>query len=148
MELKELKDMIEPVENWEYELSGTRQVGKSYIQNLLNNKNKVINDLLKRISNLEFEVERLENENKEFYKLMEMQNKREYRSKFLKDFQKEYGKNVFPDYDEIYKRYDDYKSRIDKAIEYINNCSLPTTTNEYILSPNHLIDILKGVDKE
>lgn len=62
-------------------------------------KDKVINDLLKRISDLEFEVEKQE-------------------------------------------------QRIDKAIEYINNCSLPTTTNEYILSPNHLIDILKGVDKE
>ena len=60
MELKELKDMIEPVENWEYEFSGTREVGKSYMQNLLNNKDKVINDLLKRISDLEFEVERLE----------------------------------------------------------------------------------------
>ena len=65
----------------------------------LEKKDKVINDLLKKISDLEFEVEKQE-------------------------------------------------QRIDKAIEYINNCSLQTTTNEYILSPNHLIDILKGVDKK
>lgn len=66
-------------------------------------------------------IEKLEEENKEYSSLIEMQNKREYRSKFLKDFQKEKGKNVFPDYDEIYKRYDDYKARIDKAIENIEH---------------------------
>lgn len=66
-------------------------------------------------------IEKLEEENKEYSSLIEMQNKREYRSKFLKDFQKEKGKNVFPDYDEIYKRYNDYKARIDKAIENIEH---------------------------
>lgn len=121
-------------------------------------KDKVITQLLKRISDLEFEVERLENENEEFYKLMEMQNKREYRSKFLKDFQKEYGKNVFPDYDEIYKRYDNYKSRIDKAIEYIMTelisewdiknygCVSGSDLPAEAITP--ILEILKGVDKE
>lgn len=64
-------------------------------------------------------ITNLQKENEEFYQLMEMQNKREYRSKFLKDFQKEHGKNVFPDYDEVYKRYDDYKSRNEKAVELL-----------------------------
>ena len=112
-------------------------------------KDKVINDLLKKISDLEFEVERLEADNEEFYKLMEMQNKREYRSKFLKDFQKEHGKNVFPDYDEIYKRYDVYKSRTDKAIEYIE--IQQKIFDDYdIALDNILKNILEilGVDKE
>ena len=38
-----------------------------------------------------------------------LENKREYRSKFLKEFQEEFGTNTFPDYDEIYKRYDKIK---------------------------------------
>lgn len=43
----------------------------------------------------------------------------------------------------------DYKTKFDKAIEYLNdNCFLPTTTNEYIFSPKHLMNILKGDDKE
>lgn len=95
------------------------------------NKDKVINDLLKRISNLEFEVERLEKDNKKFINT-------------IKEVNKECN-NLF---NHLTKKDLDYKTRIDKAIEYINNCSLPTTTNEYILSPNHLIDILKGVNKE
>ena len=105
-------------------------------------KDKVINDLLKRISDLEFEVERLEADNEEFYKLMEIQNKREYRSKFLKDFQKEHGKNVFPDYDEIYKRYDDYKLRIDKAIEYIEE------KYDYILGDDTFLDHDERIERK
>ena len=56
-----------------------------------------------------------------------MQNKREYRSKFLKEFQQEYGTNTLPDYDEIYKRYDKLKKEnkrlnniIDELEKYIN----------------------------
>ena len=82
-------------------------------------KDKVINDLLKRISDLEFEVERLE-------KVIKVKDEGFKAS--TEDLCEE-------------------STKIDKAIEYINNCSLPTTTNEYILSPNHLIDILKGVDE-
>lgn len=67
------------------------------------------------------EIERLKEENKVLNSILEIQRKRQYHSKFLKDFQKENGKNVLPDFDEIYKRYDNYKDRIDKAIEYIKN---------------------------
>lgn len=41
--------------------------------------------------------------------IIRMQDKREYRSKFLKEFQAEYGKLAYPDYDEIYERYDKLK---------------------------------------
>jgi uncharacterized coiled-coil protein SlyX len=45
----------------------------------------------------------------------------------------------------------DYKDRIDKAIEYINEMTL--TSSGYAdygddLRPEHIIDILKGSDKE
>lgn len=59
-------------------------------------------------------IEQLEEENKYLKQLCQTQNNREYRSKFLKEFQKEHGKNVFPDYDEIYKRYDRLKEKIEQ----------------------------------
>lgn len=68
--------------------------------------------LLEYLDSLKEEVEAV-------YSILEMQNKREYHSKFLKDFQKEHGKHVFPDHDEIYKRYDDYKRRCEKATKLI-----------------------------
>jgi len=58
----------------------------------------------------------LEEDNYTYHQLMRMQNKREYRSKFLKDFQEEYGKNVMPDYDEIYKRYDKQKKQLKNSV--------------------------------
>ena len=60
-------------------------------------------------------IEQLEEEIIEYEFLINMQNSREYRSKFLKEFQKEHGKNVFPDYDEIYKRYDEMKVELQDA---------------------------------
>jgi len=102
-------------------------------------------------------ITNLQKENEEFYQLMEMQNKREYRSKFLKDFQKEHGENVFPDYDEIYKKYDDYKQRNEKAVEYIKSKKVIINT-DYIRIfdlfeieeqgyTNDLLNILQGGDE-
>lgn len=56
----------------------------------------------------------LEESDYTWHQLLKIQNKREYRSKFLKEFQAEFGKNVMPDYDEIYKRYDKQKELIKK----------------------------------
>lgn len=61
-------------------------------------------------------VKELEEDNYAYHQLMRMQNEREYRSKFLKDFEKEYGENVMPDYDEIYKRYDKQKKQLANSI--------------------------------
>lgn len=66
------------------------------------------------------ELEELREDNYAYHQLMKMQNAREYRSKFLKDFKKEFGENVMPDYDEIYIRYDKQKKEIknkDKDLE-------------------------------
>lgn len=121
----------------------------------LKNKDKVINDLLKRISDLEFEVERLEKVVKvkdEGFKastedLCEESTKVEKLEKLNKKLWEE-NTRLSNGRELEQNAIDTLRDRIDKAIEYINNCSLPTTTNEYILSPNHLIDILKGVDKK
>ena len=40
----QIRDMIEPIENWQY-VSGTRDIGKSYFQNLLNEKDEEIERL-------------------------------------------------------------------------------------------------------
>ena len=104
-------------------------------------KNKEIEELLNKLKNkaehyilYDYEVnlllsyiEELEEDNKYLKRLCETQNNREYRSKFLKEFQEEKGENVYPDYDEIYKRYDRLKeenkqleNNRDKAIEVID----------------------------
>ena len=102
--------------------------------------------LLDYITNLQEENEELREDNFAYHQLMKMQNQREYRSKFLKDFQKEHGKNVFPDYDEIYKRYDDYKTRNEKAIELLKDIKYDLDIEPwsiYQVKGNILFDLLK-----
>lgn len=92
----------------------------------LEKENKILSDGHKFLNN---KVEELEQELDILNYIQKIGREREYHSKFLKDFQKEHGKNVFPDHDEIYKRYDDYKKRVEKALKL-----------------NH--DIQKHLDKE
>lgn len=75
-----------------------------------------LENLITRYKELEERNRDLEEDNYAYHQLMRMQNEREYRSKFLKDFQKEYGKNVMPDYDEIYERYDKQKKQLENSI--------------------------------
>ena len=90
-----------------------------------------LNDRLKEVKKsngyLKQENEELIEDNYAYHQLMKIQNKREYRSKFLKEFQEEFGTNVFPDYDEIYKRYDKLK----KENERLKNgyCELKVKCN-------------------
>lgn len=74
------------------------------------------NEKAQAIENLIARNKELEEDNYAYHQLMQMQNKREYRSKFLKDFKAEYGENVMPDYDEIYKRYDKMKKELSNSI--------------------------------
>ena len=126
--------------------------------------------LLDYITNLQEELEDLRESDWAWHQTLKIQNKREYRSKFLKEFQEEYGTNTFPDYDEIYKRYDKLKkenekvhkeldyadnyniyliSKIDKAIEHIKQHQLIFENQYEELSgfDNHLLDILNGDDE-
>ena len=77
---------------------------------------RAIENLLKERQSDKERIKDLEEDNYVYHQLMRMQNEREYRSKFLKDFKKEYGENVMPDYDEIYKRYDKQKRQLENSI--------------------------------
>ena len=91
-----------------------------YITNLqeeLEEEKRIEQASLDTITNLQEEVEDLREDNYAYHQLIKIQNKREYRSKFLKEFQKEFGTNTFPDYDEIYKRYDKLKKENEKLKE-------------------------------
>lgn len=78
---------------------------------------QALDETMSEKMDLEKENEDLREDNYAYHQLMKMQNKREFRSKFLKEFQEEFGTNTFPDYDEIYKRYD----KIKKENERLNN---------------------------
>ena len=77
-------------------------------------KDNIIVMLTKQLNEKKEEIRNLKSELKEYKNIMEIGRKREYHSKFLKDFQEERGKNVFPDHDEIYKRYDKQKEIIER----------------------------------
>ena len=102
---------------------------------------------------LENEIERLKEEVNVLRAILNTQNEREYYSKFLKDFQKEKGKNVYPDFDEIYKRYDKQKEEIERLNNIINELEKYIRSNEWGIDykhsncRTHLLDILKGSDK-
>lgn len=170
---KQLKAVIE----------GLRHIANSGDGSSIQLSNKSCKRLLEKIEKLEEEVEDLREDNYTYHQLIRMENKREYRSKFLKEFQEEFGTNTFPDYDEIYKRYDkvkkekqklekiiieqdkeqrklfnhiakdDYKQRINKAIEFIEEHNVIGTNKEYLPSgiekcySLELMEILRG-DKE
>ena len=50
---KELKDMIEPIPNWDYTYiyDGSRTCGKSYFQNLLDEKDELLQKIQKIVDN-------------------------------------------------------------------------------------------------
>lgn len=114
------KDLIEKIPNWEYTYlyEGSRSFGKSYIQHLLNEKDKEIERLNNIISGLEeeFDKEHADNINR-MHELKE-------------EFDKEHIEKVYN------------KAIRDKAIEYIEN------SDKYDFSKCELLDILKGSDKE
>lgn len=115
-----------------------------YLKKYVNDKNMQYSEPMinaKDVKLLLDYIQELKQDNDEFYMLMKMQDKREYRSKFLKDFQKENGKNLYPDYDEIYKRYDDMKSRIEKASDFID--SIMTFKEKDIFDLKTIKEILK-----
>ena len=102
-----------------------------------------IETLLNLIDKLQKEIKELKEDNKSYKYILDMQNKREYRSKFLKDFQKENGKNMLPDYDEIYKRYDKQKEEIEELKQGIEELK---EINASLLWQRNNIDIPKLED--
>ena len=72
MNKKEIKDMIEPIPNWEftYRYDCSRTCGKSYTQSLLDEKDKKIKDLQKKVEQLEKENKELNNIINELEKIL------------------------------------------------------------------------------
>ena len=78
-----------------------------------------ITNFLVDVENMREELQNLREEDWAWHQVLKMQNAREYRSKFLKDFQREYSTSTYPDYDEIYKRYDKMKSKNEKLARQV-----------------------------
>lgn len=106
---------------------------------------KKIKDLLDYITNLK-------EENKEWSMIFDTFSKRPYAHKYLEEKKKELGnkKIIGLDSEMIYKDYYDYKSRNEKAIEYITseetiNMFSSINAREKWIKINHkLLNILKG----
>ena len=108
-------------------------------------RSKYVQYLENRIKELEEENQELRENDWAWHQLLKTQNEREYRSKFLKDFQKKYGKHVYPDYDEIYKRYDNMLNKlkdIDSNAQYIIDYGFDYDGFNTVKSLKGLIDML------
>lgn len=83
-----------------------------------------VNDLstvLNIIAKLQKENKELKSDNLEKARILEMFDDRKYRKKYLEERRKEETNLLYPDGDEIYKRYYEQKKQIDLMAEYINN---------------------------
>lgn len=83
-----------------------------------------VNDLstvLNLIAKLQKENKELKSDNLEKARILEMFDDRKYRKKYLEERRKEETNLLYPDGDEIYKRYYEQKKQIDLMAEYINN---------------------------
>lgn len=94
------------------------------------------------------EYQQLKEDVKTYKSILDMQHEREYYSKFLQDFQKEKGKHTFPDFDEVYKRYDIQKEKIERAIRRIEIVKADEdTTIETHRALEFVLQALIGDDK-
>ena len=89
--------------------------------------NDTIENILNELDRLQKENEKLISDNLEYQRIQDIFDKRTYRKKYLEERRKETPNLLYPDGDEIYKRYYEQKKQIDLMAEYINNiqdCSL------------------------
>ena len=91
---------------------------------------------IERLNNI---INELKEEVCEYEQLIDIQDKREYHKRYLEERRKEQPNLLYPDYDEIYKRYYAQKDIINKAIEYAEN-------NDEVRK--ELLSILRGKDNE
>lgn len=99
-----------------YDLLGFTVEDGAYMELL---EGMTITNFLVDVEDMRKELENLREEDWAWHQVLKMQNSREYRSKFLKDFQREYSTSTYPDYDEIYKRYDKMKSKNEKLARQV-----------------------------
>lgn len=82
---------------------------------------KEIDVVLELVEKLKKENKELKSDNLEKARILEMFNDRKYRKKYLEERRKEEPNLLYPDGDEIYKRYYEQKKQIDLMIKYIDN---------------------------
>ena len=80
---------------------------------------KVVKIVLNLISKLKKENEELKSDNLEKERLLEIFDNRKYRKRYLKERRKEEPNLLYPDGDEIYKRYYELKKQIDLMAEQL-----------------------------
>lgn len=73
------------------------------------------------VNKLQKENEELKSDNLEKERVLEIFDNRKYRKRYLKERRKEEPNLLYPDGDEIYKRYYELKKQIDLTIEYFLN---------------------------
>lgn len=99
-----------------YDLLGFTVEDGAYMELL---EGMTITNFLVDVEDMREELNNLREEDWAWHQVLKMQNAREYRSKFLKDFQREYSTSTYPDYDEIYKRYDKMKLKNEKLARQV-----------------------------
>lgn len=83
--------------------------------------NDTIENILNELDRLQKENKELKSDNLEKARILEMFDDRKYRKKYLEERRKEETNLLYPDGDEIYKRYYEQKKQIDLMAEYISN---------------------------
>lgn len=113
---EEEKDAIEQLKSWrEYIINHKEKVNKA------NDIEFYIRTVLNLIEKLKKENEELKSDNLEKERVLEIFDNRKYRKRYLKERRKEEPNLLYPDGDEIYKRYYELKKQIDLTIEYFLN---------------------------
>lgn len=81
--------------------------------------------VIEYIEQLENKLREQEENIEDYERILDIFDKREYRKKYLEERRKEEKGLLYPDADEIYKKYyelkDDKQKLIDKLEEYVNN---------------------------
>lgn len=129
---KEKTSLLDCITNLQQELERYKHYSKTTDIEELMQENEM---QTKIISDKDSQIKDLQQENEGLHNILKTQNEREYASKFFEEFQEEKGTNVFPDYDEIYKRYDKLKQENEKLKEE-NKCIFSKVNDDELLISN------------
>lgn len=78
--------------------------------------------LLDELKKQKKQIKELKQDNKEYQMILDIWDQREYRKRYLKERRKEEPNLLYPDADEIYKRYYEEKEKNEKL--YLDNITL------------------------
>ena len=120
------KEAIEQFKRWrEYIIKHREETNQA------NDLEFYIRTVLNLITKLQKENEELKSDNLEKERVLEIFDNRKYRKRYLKERRKEEPNLLYPDGDEIYKRYYELKKQIDLMAEYMFNKNKAQLIIEY-----------------